>query len=291
LEAKNIIEDDPISRFWAKISLVAEIAAVLRKNPPVKSTFQDVLETIQKIIPFESATLHLFDGKKEKLMEMVTLGEKVELIDFVQFDIGSGISAWAACHKKPILLSHLKNQDRPPESARKSLLIIPLHVEDRLIGVINFAHSKEGFFRENDLKLLQIVGDQIAISIERLMYQKELKKKNKALMKAQKELKTAQKYLIANEKLAVVRELAISINHEINNPLSVIIGNIQFLRYTNRDIDKGIAERLEKIENECLKIAELNRRLLKIEDLVSDTYINNGRKIMMIDLQKSSAGV
>jgi len=88
-----------------------------------------------------------------------------------------------------------------------------------------------------------------------------------------------------------VGRLAASVVHEINNPLSVIIGNIQFLRYTNRDIDKGIAERLEKIENECLKIAELNRRLLKIEDLVSDTYINNGRKIMMIDLQKSSAGV
>jgi len=65
LEAKNIIEDDPISRFWAKISLVAEIAAVLRKNPPVKSTFQDVLETIQKIIPFESATLHLLTAKKK----------------------------------------------------------------------------------------------------------------------------------------------------------------------------------------------------------------------------------
>ncbi len=283
--------EDPVSRFWPKIALISEIAAVLRKGPPAKSVFQEVLETIQRIIPFDSATLYIFDSKKEKLVEMVTLGERVELIEFVQFDVGAGISAWAASNKKPILFSHLKNQDRPPESARRSCLIIPLHIEDKLIGVANFAHCTEGFFRENDLKLLQIVGDQIAISVERLMYQKELERKNSALQKVQKELKTAQKYLIANEKLAVVRELAISINHEINNPLSVIIGNIQFLRYTDKNIDPALAVRLEKIESECLKIAEVNRRLIKIDDLVSETYINNGAKIMMIDLQKSSAGV
>ena len=289
--AEDNLTDDPVSRFWSKIGLVAEIADILRKKPLVKSTFHEVLETIQKIVPFESATLHLFDAKKEKLVEMVSLGEKVELIDFVQFDVGSGISAWAACNKKPVLLTHLKNQDRPPESSRRSLLIIPLHVEDKLIGVINFGHQAEGFFRDNDLKLLQIVGDQIAISIERLMYQKELEKKNKALLKAQKELKDAQKFQIAEEKLNAVQELAVSINHKINNPLSVIVGYVQYLRITNSNLDREIADRLEKIETECLKIADLNQSLLKIEDLVSETYINHGKKIMMIDLKKSSAGV
>jgi GAF domain-containing protein len=290
LADKKNSADDQVSRFWAKINLMADIAALLRKGAQTKSVYRKVLEIIQKIIAFESATLYLHDVRKKNLIEMAAVGEKIELIDFVRFDAGSGISAWVAQHNKPVLLSRSKNPNCPPELSRKSFLIIPLAIEGKSIGVVNFAHSQEGFFRENDLRLLQIVGDQIAASIERLIYQKELEKKNKALLKAQKELKSAQKNLINDEKLAAVKELSISINHEINNPLSVIVGNIQYLRYTNAAMDPRLAERLEKIEGECLKIAEVNRRLLKIEDLVSETYINNGKKIMMIDLQKSSAG-
>jgi transcriptional regulator with GAF, ATPase, and Fis domain len=285
------IVDDQVSRFWVKVNLVAEISSFIRKSPPVKETYKKVLEMIQGVVPFESSTLSLFNKKKERLEEMITIGRKVELLDFVQFEAGSGISAWVAKQKRPIILSHLKNLNRPPEEARNSFLIIPLNVEDRLIGVINLSHSAVNFFRENDIKLLEIVGDQIAISIERLMYQKELEKKNKALVKAQKELKEVHKALIDGEKLSAVKELAVSINHEINNPLSVIIGNIQYLRHIEKNLDEKLAERLGKIESECMRIAEVNRRLLKIEDLVSETYIYNGQKIKMINLQKSTTGV
>lgn len=262
----------------------------MRKEPPVKATFYKVMEMIQAVVPFDSATLFLYNKKKKKLEEIVALGDKIEPLDFVEFDAGSGLSAWVAGQGKPVLLSNLKNQDRPPEQARSSFLVIPLMVEDNPIGVVNFAHNQAGFFRDRDLKLLAIVGDQIAVSIERLVYQRELERKNQILVKAQKELKAAQKNLINDEKLGAVRELAVSINHEINNPLSVIVGNIQCLLYTNKDLGNAVIDRLKKIENESMRIAEINRRLLQIDDLVSETYIKSDKKIKMINLHKSSAG-
>ncbi|SYZ74248.1 hypothetical protein TRIP_C60518 [Candidatus Zixiibacteriota bacterium] len=288
---KNDRNEEPVSRFWTKINLVNEIAAVLRKDPPVRTTFLRILEIIQSVIPFESSTLYLFNKKKKELEEIVTLGPKIDPIDFVQFDAGSGLNAWAAQQKKPILLSNLRNQDRPPEEAKSSLLIIPLLVEDKIIGTISYAHSQAAFFQEKDQKLLLVVGDQLAVSIERLLYQRELENKNQALLKIQKELKAVQKSRIDSEKLEAVRQLAVSINHEINNPLSVIVGNIQYLLFIEKNLDEKVAARLKKVEEESLKIAEINRRLLKIEDLVSETYIGNGNKIKMINLQKSTAGV
>jgi signal transduction histidine kinase len=164
-------------------------------------------------------------------------------------------------------------------------------VEDKIIGTVSYAHSRPGFFQDKDQKLLLVVGDQLAVSIERLLYQRELERKNQILLKMQKELKAVQKSRIDSEKLEAVRQLAVSINHEINNPLSVIVGNIQCLLFTNKDLDKKVVERLKTVEEESLKIAQINRRLLKIEDLVSETYIGSGNKIKMINLQKSSAGV
>jgi GAF domain-containing protein len=283
--------EEPVSRFWIKINLMAEIMTALRKEPLARPTYLKILDLIKIVVPFDSATLFLHNRKSKQLEEIVTHGDKLELIDFVQFEFGSGLNAWAAQQKKPILLSNIKNMGRPPEQAKSSLLIIPLLAEDNPIGVISFAHAKPDFFREKDVKLLSIIGDQIALSIERLFYQNELEKKNQALQKAQRELRANQRNLIFEEKLEAVRQLAVSINHEINNPLSVIVGHIQCLMYLDKNLDPRLAERLRIIESESLKIAEINRRLLKIDDLVSETYINDSSKIKMINLQKSSAGV
>jgi GAF domain-containing protein len=288
---KTAKEDEPVSRFWIKINLMGEIMTALRKDPLARPTYHKILELIHSVVAFESATLFLHNKKSNDLEEIASYGEKLELIDFVQFEFGSGLSGWAARQKKPILLSHIKNNERPPEQAKSSLLIIPLLAANNSIGVISFAHSRPDFFQEKDVKFLSIIGEQIALSIERIFYQNELEKKNQALQKAQRELRANQRSIIFEEKLEAVRQLAVSINHEINNPLSVIVGHIQCLMYLNKDLDPQLAERLRIIEAESLKIADINRRLLKIDDLVSETYIDNGSKIKMINLQKSSAGV
>ncbi|MEW6015980.1 MAG: GAF domain-containing protein [Candidatus Zixiibacteriota bacterium] len=289
--AKRKKTEEPISRFWNKISLVADVAAVIRNEPPGKETFARVLKMIQEIVAFESATLYLYDKKRKRLDEMVSLGERVEPIDFVQFEVGSGITAWAARQKKPVLLSNIRNLDRPPEKTRSSFLSIPLLVAEELIGAVNFAHTLPDFFRDKDLKLLTIVGDQIAISIERLIYQAELEAKNQALQKAHEELMESQRHIINHEKLSAVKELARSVNHEINNPLAVIVGQTQCLALIRDQLAPDLIERLECIENEAMKIAEINRRLLQIEDLVSESYLDDLDGVRMLNLHKSTSGV
>lgn len=282
--------EEAASRFWIKINLVAEIAEWIGSNPPDIETFRVTLKKIHEVVPFEHATFYLYDEENKELRDMVTIGEKVEPLDFIPFDIGFGFSAWAAKQNQPVYLANLKSTDRPDEKQIGSFLVLPLRAQDRLIGVISIGCRRQNGFRDQDIKLLKILAGQIAVSADRIIYQRRLEEKHEALNKTKKQLLLAQKRLISDERLSAVRELSVSINHEINNPLSVIIGNIQCLLFIEKNLSESTVSRLKCMEHESLRIAEINRRLLKIDELVSETYINTGEKIRMINIEKSSTG-
>jgi signal transduction histidine kinase len=124
-----------------------------------------------------------------------------------------------------------------------------------------------------------------------MIYQKQLENKNNALLAAHQKLERVHENQIIDERLEAVRQLAVSINHEINNPLSVIAGNAEYLLYVNKSLDEKTIERLKIIECESLRIAEINRRLLEIQTLVSEQYIGEDPEIHMINLEKSTSGV
>ncbi|MBN2227413.1 MAG: GAF domain-containing protein [candidate division Zixibacteria bacterium] len=280
--------DEQVTRFWTKVNLLADVAAVFRADPPIKETFTRVLKLIRDVITFDSATLFLLNKKTGQLNTIISIGEHIDPVGFITGDQGCDFSTWVGEHRKPVSLIDLREPGKPETDGVWAFLVLPLVVEARLIGCITFALRGAGPFREKDVKLLGVVGDQMALSIERLFYQLRLEKKNEALIKAQTDLKRAQNNLINDERLAAVRELAVSINHEINNPLSVIIGNIQYLMHVNKTLSPDTVDRLKKIEAESLRIAEINHRLLEIDELVSETYINGDGKIKMINLHKSA---
>jgi len=281
-------KDEQVTRFWTKVNLLADVAAVFRSDPPIKETFTRVLKLIRDVVTFDSATLFLLNKQTQQLKDIICVGESINPVEFISSDQGCDFSNWVGEHKKPVSLIDIREPGQSEPDRVWAFLVLPLVVEDRLIGCITFALRGAGPFREKDIKLLGIVGDQMALSIERLFYQIRLEKKNDALQNAQSALRKAQDNLINDERLAAVRELAVSINHEINNPLSVIIGNIQYLMHVNKSLTPDMISRLQRIESESLRIAEINHRLLEIDELVSETYINGDSKIKMLNIHKSA---
>ncbi len=54
-----------------------------------------------------------------------------------------------------------------------------------------------------------------------------------------------------------MERLGSAIRHEINNPLSTVIGNVELLMERNDDRDKELAMRLDTVLNSALRIAEI----------------------------------
>lgn len=82
-----------------------------------------------------------------------------------------------------------------------------------------------------------------------------------------------------------VRETAITVNHEINNPLTTILAIAQVLLMSPDALDEKTLERLQTVEREVKRIAEVTQRLQSIEGVKRDEYIPEGPK--MIDIRKS----
>jgi signal transduction protein with GAF and PtsI domain len=259
---------DPPSRFWQKINLMAEIATLTHKRPPDRETFTAVLELINTILPFDGASLYLTNDRSDRLKEVASAGKRVDLVSFLTIGSGPGLTGWTATSRKPVLLSDRQLGDEfEPENSFRTIMSVPLLLADDVIGVLNLGCHRARAYDKQDVRLMTIVADQCAVSIERQIYQSEIEQKNAALSEAHQKLTAERTRTIDGARLQALVDLAISINNEINNPLSVIVGNLQCLMAESEIPTQRMLSRLRRIESAAEQIAEVNRRLLAFDEI------------------------
>ncbi len=121
--------------------------------------------------------------------------------------------------------------------ADEEVILTPLRKAETTIGIIALRKAAgDKNLSQEDLKLLAILGIQTAISLEHLTLLIETKK-------SYKELRSLQDQLISLEKMATQGRLSAEIGHELNNFLTVIVGNFQIL---SMKINKGELDSLNK---------------------------------------------
>lgn len=99
-----------------------------------------------------------------------------------------------------------------------------------------------------------------------------------------REVERLQSRLLEAERLAAITEIAISINHEINNPLCSILGNTQLILMEKNKLDPKIIRKLRSIESEIVRIRKIADRLAHITRPVLKEYIGGKR---MLDVERS----
>jgi len=92
---------------------------------------------------------------------------------------------------------------------------------------------------------------------------RELANKNSDLEETVKLLNETQRQLLLKEKLASVGEMAAGIAHEINNPTSVLIGNLDLLVRDLGDAAKPVEEDIELIVQQVDRIRHIVNSLLQ----------------------------
>ena len=125
----------------------------------------------------------------------------------------------------------------------KSLLAIPVEVYSKKTPahrkgvIICREYGKSRTWTGQDIELLQIVVEQLAIAIEQAtLYEQSLQAAAHAQAQAQQlektltELKETQAQLIQTEKMSTLGQLVAGIAHEINNPVSFLCGNLDYAK-------------------------------------------------------------
>jgi len=98
------------------------------------------------------------------------------------------------------------------------------------------------------------------------------------------EIKRLEKELIEKERLAALMETTAAINHEINNPLTPILGNVQLILAEGERLAPDIRAKLEIIEKNAWRVHEIIKKLERITRPIATTYCGD---IKMLDIKNS----
>ncbi len=97
------------------------------------------------------------------------------------------------------------------------------------------------------------------------------------------EEKNLRELLVKAERLGAIGQVGVAVRHEINNPLTTVIGNIELLIERYEEKDKELTARLETILNNALRIAEIVKRLQGIKQEKTVDYLKG---VKMTDLKQ-----
>ncbi len=125
-----------------------------------------LLSTAQDLLPGDRAEILLLDETGGRLVVRASAGERAVQEDRRPIPVGEGVLGTVAAHATSVLVADERAARRLggpiPEG---SLIAVPLRLEDEVIGVLAVGAAAGDCFSEPDLRLLELVGERVALAI------------------------------------------------------------------------------------------------------------------------------
>jgi PAS domain S-box-containing protein len=281
-------------------------------NLPVDQLDQTILDSLRDIATFVKAdrayifNYYLDQGYCEYKYEWVEEGIEPQMNDYkiIQLDT---MPYWLEKHKNKEFvivedssaLTDKNIQQLLVTEGIKSLITIPVHDDDKLVGFVGFDLIKIFRVFSHEEKEILVLFSQMLVNVyKRLDYIRELNQSKQKIeeVNASLEQRVAEntkrnldlsKNIIEQEKLATIGEISAGIAHDLNTPLGTIKVGADNVRYMLSSILKNelsslskedlelIHNRVETVETEMF-VGGLQLRKEKIEILsqISIDYPN-----------------
>lgn len=128
-----------------------------------------LLQRVRVAMEVDNVAIMLPTGEDETLTLRAELGPDEAVARTVRVPAGRGIAGRIMAERRPVVVDDLNQADLTNPYLRehfRSLLGVPLLVEDRVLGVIHVATLRSRHFSEDDVSLLQLVADRIALALD-----------------------------------------------------------------------------------------------------------------------------
>ena len=266
-----------------ELLVLNSIGQTLTESMDLGDSLHRTLRQMAELFSLDACALYLFEEDSSKIRRVAAVGHRSEYA-----------RNFPAVAVKPELLHHIKAvhatflsvQGLPlpaifREAQRKeellSAYVVVLWSKDRVIGGLTVGSRTPKEFSPADVNLLIAVGSQLASAIERTTLYEEARQ-------AYDNLRRAQEQLLHSEKMAAVGQLISGVAHELNNPLTAILGYSQLLTSSGQMGPQGIeysdklykqAQRTHRIVQNLLSFARQHkpeRVLVQLNMILEETF-------------------
>lgn len=198
------------------------------------------------------------------------------------------LDMYHAARRKALIANDGASASPVPESDRKlgvrNLMFVWVRHKGELIGAIRVANKRMGDFTEDDVQPLAILANNVSVALENAGLYEDLRRQ-------MRELKDTQEQLVQAAKLAAIGELASNVAHEINNPLTSVLGYAELIR-EEADVE-AIMKDVEVIEMEALRARDIvnqllefsKKRSLELRDVQVNDILNDVMELISIKLK------
>ncbi len=136
----------------------------------------------------------------------------------------------------------------------RSAHLVMLWFKDRPMGFLMLGSRQRRELATAEMNLLASIGNQIAASVEKLILLDDTRK-------AYEDLRRTQEQLLQSEKMAAIGQLISGVAHELNNPLTAILGYSQLLASSEFVNERG-AEYIQKVYKQARRTHRIVSNLL-----------------------------
>jgi signal transduction histidine kinase len=181
---------------------------------------KEVAQSAAELLEADSGLVTLVVEEGRFLRVMAACGSLEPAVGLL-IPADESLLGWAVSHDAPLMSDDMDADPRshqPPglQVRLKTAAIVPLRSADFTVGTVSVYNRRDGHpFSDHDLRLLQILGDQVVVGLDRASVLEESRRNELALRTKNLELQRATQ--LKNEFLA-------NMSHELRTPLNAIIG-------------------------------------------------------------------
>jgi len=271
-----------IRRRNRELLVLNSIAQTLTESMDLSDSLHRTLRQMAELFSLDATSLFLFEQDGTQLRRIAAVGHRSE---YSRHFPSTPVKPELMQHIKAVHATFLSAQGLPlppifRDAQQKEEIIaayiVILWSKDRVIGGLVVGSRTAREFSSADVNLLIAVGSQISSAIERTMLYEETRQ-------AYDNLRRTQEQLVHSEKLAAVGQLISGVAHELNNPLTAILGYSQLLTSSGQMGPQGIeysdklykqAQRTHRIVQNLLSFARQHkpeRVPVRINQVLEDT--------------------
>jgi signal transduction histidine kinase len=209
-----------------------------------------LLVRTREVLAVDTCAVLLLDEATSELVARAAVGIEEEVEQGVRIPVGGGFAGRVAASKQPVILDDVDHADVLNPILRqkgiKSMLGVPLLVDGNALGVIHVGTLVHRRFTADDVELLELVADRVAIAIER------------------------GRLLEQTMRLDALRANFVAIaSHELRTPATSVYGVLKTLFERDAQLDEGLrrellrvgveqGERLTRLLEELLDLSRLD---------------------------------